>query len=670
MRPENLLGLAKSPYLRQHANNPVHWRTWSEAALDEARTRDCPILLSIGYAACHWCHVMAHESFEDEETAGLMNRSFVSIKVDREERPDIDHIYMSALQALGEQGGWPLTMFLTPAGAPFWGGTYFPPTPRWGRPSFGQVLEAIAAAYQARDKSLLANATGIADAMTRMFARQPGLPSDELRSSVADELVASVDTRAGGLKGAPKFPNAPVFRFLWQHGRASGGDRALDAVHGLLDAMSAGGIYDHLGGGYARYSTDAEWLVPHFEKMLYDNAQILELLAFARRDAEPDIYAMRAEETVAWLEREMLVEGAYAASLDADSEGEEGKFYVWTDAEIEQILGPRSGLGLAYDVAPGGNWEGRTILRRVTPLGSAADERRLAAQRQTMLLRRERRPRPERDAKILADWNGLAIVGLVRAAFAFSRLVWLQRAVRVFDRLQTLLSSAEDGRIGHAWCDGQITAAGLLDDQASVARAALALYEATGESRFLHRAIELAQAARTFFADPEGGFFMTAADAPSLAGPRPRQAMDGPTPSGVGMMSETLAKLHHITGEASWGELARSTNEAWSGAGRTLRAMPTLLAAADLLEHGITVSFSGAALTDPLVQVAQAYPDPRVMTLPPGHRLAADHPALFAMGNDPEHGPRAYVCGRGLCSPPVGDPDALARLLDQRARAA
>ncbi len=666
MRPENLLGLAQSPYLRQHAANPVHWRTWGEAALEEAKARDCPILLSIGYAACHWCHVMAHESFEDEQTATVMNQHFVSIKVDREERPDVDYIYMSALQAFGEQGGWPLTMFLTPTGAPFWGGTYFPPTPRWGRPSFRQVLEGVAAAYRSRDQTLRVNEVGVADAMTRMFARHPGRFSNDLSAMAAQELLESVDTRAGGFKGAPKFPNAPAFRFLWHHGFALNDDRAIDAVHGLLRAMSAGGIYDHLGGGYARYSTDAEWLVPHFEKMLYDNAQIVELLALAHGAANDDVYAERAEQTVAWLDRELLVEDAYAASLDADSEGEEGRFYVWTAAEIEQALGPQSDFSRAYDVTSGGNWEGRTILRRITARGSLAAERHLGEQRQTLLACRENRTRPERDTKVLADWNGLAIVGLARASLAFSKPAWLTRAVAVFDRLQALLGR-DDGRVEHAWCNGQVTATGLLDDQASVGRAALALFEATGENRFLVRAVELAQVAQALFGDTEGGFFMTAADAPCLAGQRPRQAMDGPSPSGVGLMAELLARLYHMTGEPTWLDLARSSIEAWSGAGRSLRAMPSLLIAADLLENGLTVSFSGASLVDPLVSAARAHPNPRVMVIPPGHSLAIGHPAQPVMKGHARQEPLAYVCGRGVCSPPVGDRDELVRLLTRRA---
>ena len=398
----NLLRHERSPYLLQHADNPVHWRPWGPAALAEARSTNRPILLSVGYAACHWCHVMAHESFEDPETAALMNQLFVNIKVDREERPDIDSIYMNALHALGEQGGWPLTMFLTPAGAPFWGGTYFPPEPRWGRPGFRQVLQGIAEAYQRGDAAVETNAAALLRAVAAMSATRPGdLPGPTLLDSVRRSLLSLVDRERGGLRGAPKFPNPPIFRFLWQESRRTGDEDAAAAVHALLRAMSQGGIYDHLGGGYARYSTDAEWLVPHFEKMLYDNAQILELLAFAHAARADPLYAARAEETVGWLIRDMsaeLVEGraAFAASEDADSEGEEGRFYVWTETEIDELLGAdAAAFKTAYDVTPGGNWEGRTILRRIAPAGDPAFEQS-SRPGPAAALRNPRQPGPSR----------------------------------------------------------------------------------------------------------------------------------------------------------------------------------------------------------------------------------------------------------------------------------
>ena len=397
----NLLRHQTSPYLLQHAENPVHWRPWGADALKEAADADKPILLSIGYAACHWCHVMAHESFEDPDTAALMNTLFVNIKVDREERPDIDHLYMSALHGLGEQGGWPLTMFLAPDGAPFWGGTYFPPTPRWGRPSFQQVLHGIAAAWRDRDTMVMQNTGALRQMLERQSSVDAGdLPTPTHLDAVGVALLRITDPDQGGIKGAPKFPNPPIFRFLWQNAFRTGVPAGQDALHLLLVRMSQGGIYDHLGGGYARYATDAVWLVPHFEKMLYDNAQILELLAFAQAQRPDPLYAARAAETVGWMVRDMTaaeVDGraAFAASEDADSEGEEGRFYVWTEAEVDALLGADAvAFKRAYDVTPEGNWEGHTILRRVGAAGSAADEAVLARCRDVLFAVRARRIRP------------------------------------------------------------------------------------------------------------------------------------------------------------------------------------------------------------------------------------------------------------------------------------
>ncbi|WP_048863257.1 thioredoxin domain-containing protein, partial [Acidisphaera rubrifaciens] len=423
----NLLRDAASPYLLQHADNPVHWRVWGPDALAEAQALDRPILLSVGYAACHWCHVMAHESFEDAETAALMNALYVNIKVDREERPDIDHLYMSALHVLGEQGGWPLTMFLTPEGDPFWGGTYFPPTPRWGRPSFRQVLEGVAAAYHDKKDSIRHNTDMLRGALAAQAALRPGEGIGPAALDAAGaRLLGMTDRDQGGMRGAPKFPNPPIFRFLFQNDHRIGGTEGRAAVHLLLRRMSQGGIYDHLGGGYARYSTDGVWLVPHFEKMLYDNAQILELLALAHADAPDPLYPARAEETVGWMERDMTAaadadgRAAFAASEDADSEGEEGRFYVWTEDEIAALLGAdAAAFARAYDVQPGGNWEGHTILHRVTPPGTPDEEARLAACRRRLLHARSARVRPGRDDKVLTDWNALAISGLVRAAAVF-----------------------------------------------------------------------------------------------------------------------------------------------------------------------------------------------------------------------------------------------------------
>ncbi|MDA8252334.1 MAG: thioredoxin domain-containing protein [Rhodospirillales bacterium] len=674
---ENRLRRETSPYLLQHADNPVAWRPWGAAALDEARAADRPILLSIGYAACHWCHVMAHESFEDPDTAALMNELYVCIKVDREERPDIDHLFMSALHALGEQGGWPLTMFLTPAGDPFWGGTYFPPEPRWGRPSFRQVLRGVAEAYRARQQAVLQNVGALRQTLAQLAADSPGaLPGPAMLDRVAATLLQATDPVHGGLRGAPKFPNPPIFRFLWQDAFRSATAAGAEALHRLLGRMANGGIYDHLGGGFARYATDAEWLVPHFEKMLYDNAQILDLLALAHAAAADPLYAARAAETVLWLDRDMSAaprsgRAAFAASEDADSAGEEGRFYVWTEAEIDAALGADSAaFKAAYDVTASGNWEGRTILHRVTPPGEAAAEAGLARSRARLLDLRAARPRPGRDDKVLADWNGLAIAALCRAAAVFARPAWLARAAAAYDFVRGEMTDP-DGRIRHAWRLGRATAAGLLDDQASMARAALALFEATGKATYLADAIRLADLVEPWFGAPGAGYFITATDAADVPlGPaaRPRSAADSATPSGNGLMAEVLARLHHLTGAPAWRARAESLLRAFGGYGERLSACPTLLAAADLLEEGTVVVVAGPAgpAAGALCAVALAAPDPAICLLRADttDALPSLHPAHGKPA--PSGGAAAYVCRAGACGLPLTDPAALAAALRVR----
>jgi len=655
----NLLRHETSPYLLQHADNPVHWRPWGAAALEEARAANKPILLSIGYAACHWCHVMAHESFEDPDTAALMNERFINIKVDREERPDIDHLYMSALHALGEQGGWPLTMFIAPDGAPFWGGTYFPPEPRWGRPSFRQVLQGVSEAYRTDHEMVAKNTGALRQVLARMSAAQPGdLPTPIHLDAVAQALLRLNDPENGGLRGAPKFPNPPIFRFLWQNAFRTGSPEGQEALHLMLRRMSQGGIYDHLGGGYARYSTDAIWLVPHFEKMLYDNAQLLELLALAHAHRPDPLYAARAEETVGWMTRDMTAAGAaFAASEDADSEGEEGKFYVWTEAEVDSLLGGASAtFKRAYDVTPGGNWEGHTILRRVTPPGSADEEAALARSRAVLFEARAKRVRPGRDDKVLADWNGLAIAALARAAVVFSHPEWLARAEAAQDFILAEMATS-NGRVQHAWRLGRVTAAGLLDDQAAMARASLALFEATGDAQRLAQAIRLADATAAF-ADGQGGYYTTARDAADVPLARPRTAADNATPAGNGLLAEVFARLWHLTGDAGWRERTEALLRAFTGNPDQLAAMPTLLAAADVLEEAATVVIAG----DPkLATVALASPDPTVVVLRAGgpNALPANHPAFGKSGG-------AYVCRRNVCGLPLVDPDALKQALTAR----
>jgi uncharacterized protein YyaL (SSP411 family) len=678
----NRLHHATSPYLLQHAENPVHWQLWDAEALTRAEAEDKPILLSVGYAACHWCHVMAHESFEDEATAALMNQNFINIKVDREERPDLDHIYMSALHAMGEQGGWPMTMFLTPSGEPFWGGTYFPPSPRWGRPSFAQVLTAISDAWK-NDRARISEGAG---ALIRRVAAQGQARSGQAITpadldAAATRFLGQIDWRLGGLQGAPKFPNPPVFRFLWQEYCRTNNRRASDAVRLLLDRMSQGGIYDHLGGGFSRYSTDAEWLAPHFEKMLYDNALLLELLAFAQADAPDPLYATRAHETVGWMRRDMTAERdadsegrcAFSAAEDADSEGEEGKFYVWSRAEIDQALGEEASFfAQHYDCPPGGNWEGKIILRRLTPLTDEAIESRLAACRAILFVIRAKRIRPGRDDKILADWNGLAVAALARAAAVFNEPSWLDQACTAYAAITTLLS-AGGGRFNHAYRRGKTSAIGMLDDQAAMLGAALALYEATGDAHSLDDARQILAATEAHFGDGEGGFYLTADDADDLprAAERPRSGYDGPTPSSAALMAASCARLYHLTGAPELRAKAEAAITRITGNRALLPALPTLLGAAALLDQATSIVLLGDR-ADPrftvLHQAARSAPDPLAVVLPvrDAGALSASHPAFGKTAAQPT----AFVCRNQSCSLPITDPAALRALLHVDARRA
>ncbi|WP_363318295.1 thioredoxin domain-containing protein [Acidocella sp.] len=650
----NRLAETTSPYLLQHKDNPVHWQPWGDEAFAEAQRLDRPVLLSIGYAACHWCHVMAHESFESPDIAALMNSHFVSIKLDREERPDIDHVYMTALHAMGEQGGWPLTMALTPAGQPFWGGTYFPPTPRFGRPSFAQVLRALANAWAEDRSRLLHAATSVSRVLAAQGAADPGPgPTPALLARARGLYLRGQDWDQGGLGRAPKFPNAPVYRFLWQEGFRSGDSEALRATHLLLERMSQGGIFDHLGGGYARYATDAAWLIPHFEKMLYDNAQILDLLALAFAHDPKPLYAARARETVVWLQREMAHEGAFAAALDADSDGEEGKFYVWTRQEIAGLLGAATERFAAhYPLPPEGNWEHKIILERITPLG-AEDE--LSPLRAKLFAHRARRVRPGRDDKLLTDWNALTIAALVRAGLVFAEPAWLMLATTLFDALRARLT-APDGTLSHAWAGGRLSAPGLLEDYAALLRAALALHEATGAPRHLAEARELFTQLEARFADGTGAYFMSP-PGESLT-PRLRNPADGPTPSGLGLTAECLARLYHLTGDDTYRQKAEALLGAFGGTPDTLINAPTLLAAADLLANAACVVITGGA--EDLAQVALTAPDPAMIVLRAKEgALPPSHPAH----GKPANAPAAYVCRAGTCSLPVTEPGALRALL-------
>ncbi|MBL8835886.1 MAG: thioredoxin domain-containing protein [Alphaproteobacteria bacterium] len=676
----NLLADEASPYLLQHKDNPVHWRGWSAAALAEARAADKPILLSIGYAACHWCHVMAHESFENDAIAALMNELFVNIKVDREERPDLDQIYQSALALLGQQGGWPLTMFLTPDGKPFWGGTYFPPDPRYGRPGFPQVLQGIAQAYRDKPEQVAQNVAAIGEALAKQSAREAGgMVAVDMVDQVAERLAEEIDPIHGGIKGAPKFPQVSILALLWRahRRRLKETETQRHAVTISLDRMCQGGIYDHLGGGFARYSTDAHWLVPHFEKMLYDNAQLVALLTLVWQETKSPLYAARVAETVGWLAREMMAEGdTFAATLDADSEGMEGKFYVWTVAEIDALLGALAGpFKDAYDAKPGGNWledhghgppGEKIILNRLKRmlLGDAAHEDRLARAREILLAARAHRIRPGRDDKILADWNGMMIAALARAGFAFDRPDWVALGATAYAGIKRLLADGS-GRLIHSYRAGRTGAAAMLDDYAHMIAAALALNEVAGDPAYLADAKTWTATADALFSDPEGGYFFTASDADDVI-VRTKHANDNAVPSGNGVMAANLARLFYLTGETAYRERAAATIAAFSSAlARNFFPLSTLLDAAVLLEHAVQVVIVGTdeAQRRPLLRALAetSVPELVLQTVGPDGALPAGHPAHGKGMIDGRA--TAYVCRGPVCSPPVTAPDDLRAVL-------
>ena len=502
---------------------------------------------------------MAHESFEDDATARVMNELFVNIKVDREERPDIDQIYMSALHHLGEHGGWPLTMFLTPDGEPIWGGTYFPKTSRYGKPAFVDVLREIARLFREEPQKIEQNRAALMSELAATARANVGgtIGIDGLNSA-ARQLGGIIDPVNGGTRGAPKFPQAALFELLWRAGLRTGEARYFAAVEISLDHICEGGIYDHLGGGFSRYSVDERWLVPHFEKMLYDNAQLLELLAVAYQRTGKALYRQRAHETVAWLKREMTTgEGGFSASLDADSEGEEGKFYVWSYDEVIKQLGIEDGEFFArhYDVTPAGNFEGHNILNRLNPLPrSDADETRLAALREKLLAVRALRVRPGLDDKVLADWNGLMIAALVNAALIFDEPSWLELASRAFDFVAGTMTRGD--RLGHSCREGKLKFPGLASDFAAMIRAALAFYEATGKSTYLDHALSWQHALDRDYINAEiGTYYLTAADAEGLV-IRPAATTDEATPNHNAVAAQNLIRLAVLAGDDAWREKA------------------------------------------------------------------------------------------------------------------
>ncbi|HXD99283.1 MAG TPA: thioredoxin domain-containing protein [Candidatus Acidoferrum sp.] len=664
---ENRLARETSPYLLQHAHNPVDWYPWGEAAFARARAEDKPVLLSVGYSACHWCHVMERESFENPDIAAVMNAGFVNIKVDREERPDVDHIYMQAVQSLTGHGGWPMTVFLTPDGTPFYGGTYFPPEDRHGMPGFPRLLAALADAWRSRRAELVQSGREITESLnqTDRLRRSTTLLGEEVLFSAFQGISSQFDEEWGGLGGAPKFPQPMIWEFVLRFFKRSGNPYAQRMVHTTLIRMARGGMYDQLGGGFARYSVDAHWMIPHFEKMLYDNAQLASLylhawLAFG----DPECRRV-CEETLDYVLRDMTdPSGGFYSAEDADSEGHEGKFYVWTAEEIRAVLGADADRALAYwGVDRGTNFEGKNNLF----LAGEADPESIAQLRKRLLEARGKRVRPGRDDKVLAAWNGLACRALAEAGRALGRADYVAAAVRNAEFL--LGSMRRDGRLLRTWKDGQARLKGYLEDYAMVSAALIDVYEATFERRWLDEARSLVDdMLRLFWDDQLEGFYDTGHDHERLI-VRPRNLYDNAVPCGTSVAVETLLRLAVLTGEATYESRALTALRPLADLlGRHPTAFGRFLCALDFhLGPKIEVALvtSGGA-GEPLAQevFGRFLPNRVVAGMVAGDaRAAAGLPLLEGRGMI-DGKTTAYVCRNYACELPVTDRTALARQLE------
>ena len=650
----NRLAASTSPYLRQHAENPVDWHEWGEEAFAAARTRNVPILLSVGYSACHWCHVMAHESFEDPATAKLMNERFVNVKVDREERPDVDGIYMEAVHAMTGQGGWPMTVWLTPEGHPFYAGTYFPKTDRHGMPAFVRIIEAVSDAWQSRRGDVATQAERLGAAIGRRAPVAESLPGTDVLVAAYTHIERLYDDTHGGFGRAPKFPQQPVLEFLLRVHREPWAPQAKPMLSNTLERMAAGGIYDQVGGGFARYSVDGFWLVPHFEKMLYDNAQLARIYLWAGVEFSEPRFVEIALETLEYLTRDLQHdEGGFFAAEDADSEGEEGKFYTWSYEELVEVAGPEVAASLGASRA--GNFEGVNILNR--PEGSDAPSEDALRR---LLERRAGRVRPGLDHKVLSSWNGLAIRAFAEAGSALDRLDLIETA-RQAARFVTGRLIDDDGRLLRTWSEGKAAIPAFLDDHGAVAVGMLALYAATGETEWYRHAERLTTAIPDLFSAPDGGFFSTGDDAEQLI-TRPVDLTDNPLPSGNSLAAEALLLMSLYTGDARLRELAEGSVRA---GGAYLGQHPTMVGHLLSVLHTMSAGTRELAVTGP---AAAELVRPALRRFRPGLVVAIDTdgssqgiPLLEGRHRPGET--LAYVCEDFTCAAPVSDAEALASLL-------
>jgi uncharacterized protein len=675
----NRLAQETSPYLLQHADNPVDWYPWGEEALARARAEDKPLLVSIGYSACHWCHVMAHESFENPAIARLMNDLFVNVKVDREERPDVDHIYMTAVQAMTHHGGWPLTVFCTPDGTPFYGGTYYPPEDRGQMPGFPRLLGAVAEAYRTRRDEIARQGVELRAAVANSMS--PQMPDGDLDPALLDQAVqalsASFDGRFGGFGRAPKFPQPMAIEFLLRRYHATGDEQVLGMIEFTLERMARGGMYDQLGGGFARYSVDDRWLVPHFEKMLYDNAQLSRAYLHAYQATGNPFYRQIAEETYDWVQREMTdPAGGFYSALDADSEGHEGKFYVWTPAEIREVLGEEDAALVCryWGVSEGGNFEGRNILWVPLPLETVADEAGVPPERLQAAVERARRELfavraqrvwPGRDDKVLTAWNGLMMRSFAEAARVLDNDDY--RRVATANATFVLTQLRQGDRLLRTWRQGQAKLNGYLEDHAFYASALLTLYEATFELEWFTEARALADAMLDqFWDDSIGGFYNTPRDHEALV-VRPRDFYDNAIPAGNSVAVDVLLRLALLTGEQRYQQPAeRVLRQLAPAMGQHPLAFGELIQALDFhlaqpREIALVGEPAAPDMRELLAVVNGAYLPNKVVAL----RRPEDHAPEAAIGLLAERPPldgraTAYVCQNYACELPTTNPVVLA----------
>ena len=681
----NRLATETSPYLRQHMDNPVDWQPWGDEAFAEAAERDVPVLLSIGYASCHWCHVMAHESFEDPATAAVMNRLYVNVKVDREERPDVDAIYMEAVVGLTGHGGWPMTVWLMPDGRPFYGGTYFPPQARPGMPAFGQVLEAVAQTYRERRGDVESQAERITTALRTTADRHaseepehPDAPGGPLVDRAIATLATIVDQVHGGFGGAPKFPPSTLFPFLFgcsDRGRGRDGEYMSRLT---LERIADGGIHDQVGGGFHRYAVDGYWLVPHFEKMLYDNALLASAYVHASLASASDRYADIARSTLAYMDRELsLPEGGLASGQDADTDGVEGTTFVWTPAQVDEVVTDALDAAIAKDVwniTAAGNFEhGTTVLSIVAPVVEAAErlglseeegEERLARARGQLHAARDQRPQPGRDDKALAAWNGFAIAAYADAGRLLGEPALVARGERIAAFVQEHLMRS-DGVLLRSWRGAPGRATGFSEDYGAVTDGLLRLHAATGDLAHLLEARRLAQAAIARFHDPaRGGFYLAADDGESLV-VRTKAVEDTPAPSGSSLLASCLLRLGRIDGNSAWEQLALdSVTPVRAICERAPQAFGTLLGVVQQASTTPREIAVVGALDDPRTQALRDVVDRRfapwdiVVVADPTDPRCEDVALLRGRGLV-DGAPAAYVCERMTCRTPLTEPDAL-----------